>query len=60
MFEQINSFISWFDGIIWGLPLICLVLFVGIIFTIRTGLLQVRHLPRALRYMVKNEEGGSD
>lgn len=59
MFEQINSFISWFDGIVWGLPLICLVLVVGILFTIRTGLLQVRHLPRALRYMVKNEEGGT-
>jgi len=58
MLEQINSFISWFDGIVWGLPLIILVLLVGILLTIRTGLLQVRHLPRALKYMVKNEEGG--
>lgn len=58
MFEQINSFITWFDGIVWGLPLIILVLLVGILMTVRTGLLQVRHLPRALVYMVKNEEGG--
>lgn len=58
MLGQINSFITWFDGIVWGLPLICIVLLVGILLTIRTGLLQVRHLPRALRYMVKNEEGG--
>jgi len=26
---------------------------------VRLGLLQIRHLPRALKYMVKNEEGGS-
>lgn len=58
MLGQINSFISWFDGIVWGLPLIILVLLVGIMLTIRTGLLQVKHLPRALKYMVKNEEGG--
>jgi len=59
MLGQINSFITWFDGIVWGLPLIILVLLVGILFTFRTGLLQVRHLPRALKYMVKNEEGGT-
>ncbi len=59
MLEQINSFISWFNGIVWGLPLIILVLLVGILLTIRTGLLQVRHLPRAIKYMVKNEEGGT-
>lgn len=59
MLEKIDSFITWFDGIVWGLPLIILVLLVGILMTARTGLLQVRHLPRALRYMVKNEEGGT-
>ena len=59
MLEQINSFVTWFDGIVWGLPLIILVLLVGILMTVRTGLLQVRHLPRALKYMVKNEEGGT-
>ncbi len=59
MLEQVNSFINWFNGIVWGLPLIILVLLVGILLTIRTGLLQVRHLPRAIKYMVKNEEGGT-
>lgn len=57
-FEKISNFITWFDGIVWGLPLIILVLLVGILLTVRTGMLQVRHLPRALKYMVKNEEGG--
>jgi len=32
---------------------------VGILLTLRTGVLQVRHLPKALKFMVKNEEGGT-
>ncbi len=24
MFTQINNFITWFDGVVWGLPLIIL------------------------------------
>lgn len=26
MFTQINNFIIWFDGVVWGLPLIILIL----------------------------------
>lgn len=59
MFEKINYFISWFDGIVWGVPLITLILAVGIYLTIRLGLLQLIHLPKALRFMAKNEEGGT-
>lgn len=59
MLDTINSFLVWFDGIVWGLPLIILILSVGIYLTIRLGLLQLIHLPRALRFMVKNEEGGT-
>lgn len=33
-------------------------LFTGILLTTRLGLLQVRHLGKALKFMVKNEEGG--
>ena len=58
MLGELNSFIKWFDGLVWGPPLIVLILAVGIYFTLRLGLLQIRRLPRALRYMVKNEEGG--
>lgn len=58
MFTQINNFITWFDGVVWGLPLIILILFTGILLTARLGLLQVRHLGKALKFMVKNEEGG--
>ena len=58
MLTQINNFITWFDGVVWGLPLIILILITGILLTVRLGLLQVRHLGKALKFMVKNEEGG--
>ena len=58
MFTQINNFITWFDGVVWGLPLIILILFTGILLTARLGLLQLRHLGKALKFMVRNEEGG--
>ena len=58
MFEQINNFITWFDGVVWGLPLIILILITGFLLTVRLGLLQVRHLGKALKFMVKNEEDG--
>ena len=58
MFTQINNFITWFDGVVWGLPLIILILITGFLLTVRLGVLQVRHLGKALKFMVKNEEGG--
>lgn len=54
-----NNFIDWLDGMVWGLPLIILIMAVGIYLTIRLKLLQIFHLPRALKYMVLNEEGGT-
>ena len=58
IFKAINDFITWFDGVVWGLPLIILILTTGIFFTVRLGLLQMRHLGKALKFMVKNEENG--
>lgn len=59
MYEVFNNFITWFDKVIWGPPLIILILATGIYLTVRLGLLQVRHLGKALKFMVKNEEDGS-
>ena len=56
MFTQINNFITWFDGVVWGLPLIILILITGFLLTVRLGFLQVRHLGKALKFMVKNEK----
>ena len=56
----IDAFTHWvdvIDGIVWGVPLIALILFGGVFLTIRLGGLQFRQLPRALRYMVRNESG---
>ena len=56
--DALNDFLSAVDGYVWGIPLIVLILAVGFILTVRTGLVQVFHLPKALRYMFKNEEDG--
>ena len=58
MFAQINNLINWLDAAVWGLPLIILILFTGCLLTIRLGVLQVRHLGKALKFMIKNEEDG--
>ena len=46
------------DDFVWGVPLIVLILATGIYLTIRVRGVQVRHLGKALKYMVQNEEGG--
>lgn len=57
--ERLNEIISEIDGYVWGIPLILLILFCGVFLTVRIGLLQVRRLGLALKYMVKNEEGAT-
>ena len=58
MLEQISSILSAIDDFVWGIPLIVLILVVGIFLTIRLRGLQLSKLPKALKYMVKNEEEG--
>ena len=58
MLEQIDKIITVIDNAVWGLPLIILILFTGFLLTVRLGLLQVRHLGKAFKFMVKNEEEG--
>lgn len=57
--NRINELISTIDGYVWGLPLIVLIMSCGVLLSVRLGFLQLRRLGTALRYMVKNEEGGS-
>ena len=58
MWEMINQLIIKIDNLVWGVPLMVLILSGGLLLTVRLGLLQMRRLPLALRWMVKNEEGG--
>ena len=58
MLDQINELLVKIDDIVWGVPLMVLIMAGGILLTMRMGVLQVRKLPLALKWMVKNEEGG--
>ncbi|HOO05034.1 MAG TPA: sodium:alanine symporter family protein [Ruminococcus sp.] len=56
--DKLSDLISSIDDMVWGIPLIVLILFCGILLTFRLGFLQVRRLGTALRYMLKDEEQG--
>ena len=58
MWEAINDFLVKADDIVWGTPLMVLIFAGGILLTVRMGVLQIRKLPLALKWMVKNEEDG--
>lgn len=58
MWDAINDFLTVVDDFVWGPPLMILILAGGILLTIRMGVLQIRKLPLALKWMVKNEENG--
>ncbi len=58
MWETINEWLVAIDNFVWGVPLMVLIMAGGLYLTTRLGLLQVRRLPLALKWMVKNEEGG--
>lgn len=53
-----NDIIDKIDGFVWGWVLIILILAAGIWLSVRTGFVQIFHLGKALKYMVKNEDDG--
>ena len=57
--SDFTDFLVKVDDLVWGIPLIVLILAAGIYLTFRLRLLQIVHLPKALKYMFKNEEDGS-
>ena len=58
MLEEVNKILTIIDNYVWGTPLIILILFGGIMLTVRLKGLQIRKLPLALKWMFKNEENG--
>ncbi len=52
------SVLTKIDDAVWGVPLMVLILAGGILLTVRMRFLQTRKLPLALKWMVRNEEGG--
>ena len=57
------AFLNWLDGVLWGLPLIILMVVTGLYFTIRSGFFQFRYFGRIWRHTVgrlfrkNNDEG---
>ena len=51
-----NDILRLIDDNVWGVPLIVLILSAGILLSVRTGFIQVRHLGRALRYLFREED----
>lgn len=56
--ELFNDVLSKIDDVVWGIPLIVLILAVGILLTFRTKFVQIHHLPKALKFMISDEEDG--
>ncbi len=53
---MISEFLSSINGVVWGIPMIILIMGTGIYLTIRLGVLQFRKLGKALYYMGHNEK----
>ncbi len=48
------------DDLVWGIPLIVLILVVGLLLTLRSRGVQFLHLGKALKFMFKEEEDGAE
>ncbi len=59
MWESINIVLKAIDDFVWGVPLMVLIMAGGLLLTIRIKALQTHKLPLALKWMFKNEEGGT-
>ena len=58
IWQIVDKLIVKLDDLIWGVPLMVLILLGGILLTVRTRGLQVSRLGLALKWMFKNEEDG--
>lgn len=56
--QKFTEILNDINNYVWGIPLIVLIISTGIFLTVRMKGIQIRRLPLALKYMVKNEDGG--
>lgn len=54
------AFFTKIDDLVWGVPLLTLLVGTGIYLTIRLGLLQIVHLPHAFKLIFTEDEGEGD
>lgn len=57
---SVESVLKTVDDLVWGIPLIVLILVVGIFLTVRLKGLQIRRLPLAIRNLVSDESSGQE
>ncbi len=55
---NISEILDAIDGLVWGIPLIVLILFTGLLLTIRLKGVQFVHLGEAFKLMFKNDSSG--
>lgn len=60
MLKTIDQLLTSVDDLVWGIPMIVLILVVGIILTVRLRGLQVTKFPQAIKNIIKNEKDGQD
>lgn len=56
--EQITYFLGKINDLVWGWPLLVLLLGTGVLFTIRLGLIQITKLPKALKLIFTAQNHG--
>ena len=56
--ETFTRFLDSIDSFVWGIPLVSIVLFVGLLLTIRLNGLQISNLPKALHFIIHDEKNG--
>lgn len=56
--DKLTQILVKIDDFVWGIPLIVIILSTGIFLTLRMSALNIRNIGTALKFMVKNEEGG--
>lgn len=60
MFEAITNFLVKVDDLVWGVPLIVLILVGGLFLTLRLKGLQITRLPLAVKKMFANDKKGEE
>lgn len=57
---SVESVLKTVDDLVWGIPLIVLILVAGIFLTVRLKGLQIRRLPLAIRNLISDESSGQE
>ena len=59
-YSYMLNFFTMLDDIVWGAPLLILLVGTGIYLTIRLGLLQILKLPKAFKLIFADDKGQGD